>query len=128
MRSTESGSITAFVLGLLSAFIACMALVVDGGNVVSNYLAHADIAENAARFGSQEVTSLRSGDPLLHRDRASRAAHSYLERHGGSGTVTVEDNVLTVHVYGDVQFVLLKLIGLSSTTVAVKRSAEPVVQ
>jgi Flp pilus assembly protein TadG len=128
MNSTESGSITAFVLGLFSALIVCMALVVDGGNVVSHYLSHADIAENAARFGIQEVTSLRSGDPLLHRNSASRVALNYLERHGVSGTVTVEDNVLTVHVYGRVQFVLLKLIGLSSTTVAVKRSAEPVVQ
>jgi hypothetical protein len=71
---------------------------------------------------------LRSGDPLLHRERAVRAALNYLKHHGVSGTASVEDNVLTVHVYGDVQFVLLKLIGLSSTTVAVKRSAEPVVQ
>ena len=60
-QSTERGSISALVLGLTITFMLCAGLVVDGGRVVSRYLELADIAENAARSGSQELRSLRSG-------------------------------------------------------------------
>ena len=60
---TELGSITAFVAVLAITFIACAGLAVDGGRLVAARVQLADHAENAARAGVQEVTSLRSGEP-----------------------------------------------------------------
>lgn len=127
-QSTERGSISALVLGLTITFILCAGLVVDGGRVVSRYLELADIAENAARSGSQELRSLRSGNPTVDPVRATRAAERFLEVHAVSGVVSIEGNLVIVSVDGPVRFSLLNLVGLSATSVSVSRSAEPVTQ
>ena len=126
--SAERGSISALVLGLVTSFMLCTGLVVDGGRVVARYLESADIAENAARSGSQELRSLRSGEPSIDPSRATRAAHRYLESHGVTGLVSIEGNSVVVSVEQRVRFSLLSLIGLSAKDVAVTRSAEPVIQ
>ena len=127
-QSTERGSISALVLGLTITFMLCAGLVVDGGRVVSRYLELADIAENAARSGSQELRSLRSGNPTVDLVRATRAAEWFLEAHAVSGVVSIEGNLVIVSVDGPVRFSLLNLVGLSTTSVSVSRSAEPVTQ
>ena len=126
--SAERGSISALVLGLVTSFMLCAGLVVDGGRVVARYLESADIAENAARSGSQELRSLRSGEPTIDPSRATRAAHRYLESQGVTGLVSIEGNSVVVSVEQRVRFSLLSLIGLSVKDVAVTRSAEPVIQ
>lgn len=128
MTTRENGSITALVVGLVATFIACAALVFDGGRIVSYYLRYADLAGNAARSGSQEIRSLRSGDPKIDPARAERAAHQYLNQLGVSGRVEIAKNTVIVTIDGVVEFQLLKLIGLSSTSIAVTRSAGPVIQ
>jgi Flp pilus assembly protein TadG len=126
--SAERGSISALVLGLVTSFMLCAGLVVDGGRVVARYLESADIAENAARSGSQELRSLRSGEPTIDPPRATRAAHRYLESQGVTGLVSIEGNSVVVSVEQNVRFSLLSLIGLSAKEIAVTRSAEPVIQ
>lgn len=126
--SAERGSISALVLGLVTSFMLCAGLVVDGGRVVARYLESADIAENAARSGSQELRSLRSGEPTIDSPRATRAAHRYLESQGVTGLVSIEGNSVVVSVEQRVQFSLLSLIGLLAKEIAVTRSAEPVIQ
>lgn len=126
--SAERGSISALVLGLITSFMLCVGLVVDGGRVVTRYLESADIAENAARSGSQELRSLRSGEPTIDPSRATRAAHRYLESQGVTGLVSIEGNSVVVSVEQNVRFSLLSLIGLSAKEIAVTRSAEPVIQ
>lgn len=126
--SAERGSISALVLGLVTSFMLCAGLVVDGGRVVARYLESADIAENAARSGSQELRSLRSGEPTIDPSRATRAAHRYLESQGVTGLVSIEGNSVVVSVEQRVRFSLLSLIGLSAKEIAVTRSAEPVIQ
>ena len=126
--SAERGSISALVLGLVTSFMLCVGLVVDGGRVVTRYLESADIAENAARSGSQELRSLRSGEPTIDPSRATRAAHRYLESQGVTGLVSIEGNSVVVSVEQNVRFSLLSLIGLSAKEIAVTRSAEPVIQ
>jgi hypothetical protein len=126
--SAERGSISALVLGLVTSFMLCVGLVVDGGRVVARYLESADIAENAARSGSQELRSLRSGEPTIDPSRATRAAHRYLELQGATGLVSIEGDSVVVSVEQRVRFSLLSLIGMSAKEIAVTRSAEPVIQ
>jgi len=123
---SESGSISAFVVGMVLTLMSCSALVVDGGNVVAQYLRYADLAENAARSGTQELRSLRSGSPTIDSTRARQAALTYLASHGVSGEVDVQNNFIVVTIRASVGFVLLNLIGLRETSIAVTRSAEPV--
>ena len=125
-RSTEPGSVTAFVVGIVLTIFTCGALVVDGGKIVRDYLRFADLAENAARSGTQELRSLRSGNPTIDPSPAKRAALSYLASRGIEGDVVVRDNTIVVTVRATVDFVLLDVIGLRGTSVTVTRSAEPV--
>ena len=123
---SESGTISAFVVGIVLTLMSCSALVVDGGNVVAQYLRHADLAGNAARSGTQELRSLRSGSPTIDPTRARRAAMTYLASHGVTGEVDVQDNSIVVTIRTSVEFVLLNLIGLRNTSITVVRTAEPV--
>lgn len=126
--SRERGSVTALVLGLVATFVVCAGLVVDGGRVVSAYLTVADIAENAARSGTQELQSLRSGHPKLEPQRAARAAERYLRLAGVSGKVSFQGNIIIVTADRSVSFSLLRLIGLMGTRVSAVRHAEPMTQ
>ena len=125
-RSTEPGSVTAFVVGIVLTIFTCGALVVDGGKIVRDYLRFADLAENAARSGSQELRSLRSGEPSVDPQRATNAARQYLLRYGVSGDVYVEDGEVIVRITTPVEFGLLKIVGLNRTEVTVTRIAIPV--
>ena len=123
---SESGSISAFVVGMVLTLMSCSALVIDGGNVVAQYLRYADLAENAARGGTQELRSLRSGNPTIDPIRARQAALTYLASHGVSGEVDVQNNSIVVTIRASIGFVLLNVIGLRETSITVTRSAEPV--
>jgi Flp pilus assembly protein TadG len=125
-RTIESGSVTAFVVGIVLTIFTCGALVVDGGRIVREYLRFADLAENAARSGSQELRSLRSGDPSVDPARATQAARQYLSRYGVSGDVRVADGEVIVSITAQVEFGLLKIIGLDQTEVTATRIAMPV--
>jgi Flp pilus assembly protein TadG len=126
LRRTDDGSITAFVAVLAITFIACAGLAVDGGRLVATRVQLADHAENAARAGVQEVTSLRSGDPDVDIDRARRTAASYLNVQGVSGEVVVTSKLVTVTVRRVVPMTLLGLFGAGSKLVSAQRSASPV--
>ena len=85
-----------------------------------------DLAENAARSGTQELRSLRSGSPTIDSTRARQAALTYLSSHGASGEVDVQNNSIVVTIRASIGFVLLNVIGLRETSITVTRSAEPV--
>ena len=95
---TERGSITAFVAVLAITFIACAGLAVDGGRLVAARVQLADHAENAARAGVQEVTSLRSGEPDIDVSEARSTAAAYLRSWGVSGEVSATTEEVTVSV------------------------------
>jgi Flp pilus assembly protein TadG len=122
----EAGSVTAFVVALAMAFVACMALAVDGGRVIAAAVAAGDHAENAARAGVQHLESLRSGSPSVDRPAARNAAHAYLSRHGVDGEVTASEQRVTVRTTVVVQLPLLALLGVGEHRVTAERSAEPV--
>ena len=57
----DLGSITAVVVSMTIALIACAGLAFDGGRLLGARLDAADHAENAARAGAQHVTAIREG-------------------------------------------------------------------
>ena len=121
----EDGSLSAFVVVLMSAFIACAALAVDGGRLVATHVQLSDHAGNAARRGVQEVTSLRSGNPTVDIDRARRAVQQYLALHGLEGDVVATDESVTVSVSARVAMTLLSVIGVADRRISVQRVAIP---
>ena len=123
--STENGVVSAFVLGLMMTFVVCAGLGVDGGRLVANRLELADHAENAARVGAQELTDLRTGDPIIDENRARYSASNYLATHDIDGEVSITLNSVTVTVNRDVEMSLLKLFGATNHEIIVTRTAKP---
>ena len=125
LRKTEHGSVSAFVVALMGTFVACAALAVDGGRLVATYVEMSDHAGNAARRGVQEVTSLRSGDPIVDGDRARRAARTYLAHNKLEGDVVTEERAVTVRVSTSVSMAILGLVGVGDRIITVARTAVP---
>ena len=121
----DEGTVTAFVVCLVVAFVLCAALAVDGGRLVASRVAAADHAENAARVGAQEVSGLRSGARMLDPARARRAVDRYLGSHGLAGDVVVSATTVTVTVVMVFHPTLLRLAGVGERRVTATRSAEP---
>ncbi|MFM8816146.1 MAG: pilus assembly protein TadG-related protein [Actinomycetes bacterium] len=122
---SEIGSISGFVVVLSMTFVACAGLAFDGGRVISARAKATDAAENAARAGAQQVTSLRSGNPNIDEDSAITAAHQFLESMGITGLVKVDKNSVTVTTRIKVPMTLLGLFGITEKSVSSVRSAQP---
>lgn len=122
---SDRGSVSGFVVGLLSVFVACTGLAVDGGRVVGAHIRVVDVAENAARLAAQEITGIRSGRWQLDGRRASAAAYSLLRSEGVTGVVDVGPRRVTVSASTTVQPSLLHLFGVGARRVQATRSAEP---
>lgn len=125
VRIGDEGSITALVVVLAMTFVACAGLAVDGGRLIAAKIELGDHAENAARAGAQEVTSLRSGSPEIDGFQAVYAAEEYLTTHGIDGDVSIENNSVTVNVSRKIPMTLLSLFGVTGKTLAAQRSATP---
>jgi len=122
---SEEGLVSALVVALAGTFIACAALALDGGRLIATYVQISDHAGNAARRGVQEVTSLRSGDPIVDGDRARQAVRQYLSLNGLSGDVIAEERAVTVTVTATVRMSILGVIGVGDQSVSVHRTAVP---
>ncbi|MEK7293291.1 MAG: Tad domain-containing protein [Actinomycetota bacterium] len=126
VRVSDEGSITALVVVLVMTFVACAGLAVDGGRLVAAKIELGDHAENAARAGAQEITSLRSGSPTIDESRAVRAVEEYLSIQGIEGDAYIENNSVTVNVSRSLPMTLLSLFGMTTKTLTANRSATPV--
>lgn len=125
-RVRDRGSVSAFVVMLVMTFVACAGLALDGGRVVGAHSRAADLAENAARAGAQEITGIRAGSWEIDPRRARATARAYLAAQGASGTVTTSRTRVTVTVTLTSRPSLLRLIGIGPRTVRASRSSEPV--
>lgn len=121
----DHGSVSAFVVCLTTVFVSCAGLAVDSGRVVGTHVRVADLAENAARLAAQEITGIRAGDWRIDAGRARAAALSFLASRGVDGSVTVARRRVTVTASTSVRPTLLRMFGVSSSTVRASRSAEP---
>ena len=121
----ELGSISGFVLVLSMTFIACAGLAFDGGRMIAARAEATDAAENAARAGAQQITSLRSGSPTIDKNSAITSAHQFLESIEIMGAATADENSVTVTTNIRVPMTLLGLFGVRDKSVSAIRSAQP---
>ena len=124
-RCFERGSISGFVVVLSMTFVACAGLAFDGGRMIAARAKATDAAENAARAGAQQVSSLRSGNPSIDRPSAVISANRFLETIGVSGTASADEKSVTVTTNIEVPRVLLGLFGVQDKSVSAVRSAQP---
>jgi Flp pilus assembly protein TadG len=123
---TDRGTVTAFVVTLVAAFVACAALALDGGRLIAARIAAGDHAENAARAAAQELTELRAGARTVEPIRARARAAAYLDQHGVAGEVVVTPASVTVTVVLEHRPTLLGLIGIGPRLVRATRTVWPV--
>lgn len=119
----DRGSLSALMVCLVLSAMTLVGLVFDGGAGINEYMRLADVAENAARVGAQEVSGIRAGDLHIDVRSATNASQRYLRRHGVTGTVSVTTDSVVVEVSGSAEFQILGLVGLTSRRVRVLRSA-----
>lgn len=124
-KAQDQGSISALMVCIVSIFIACAGLVLDGGRFVAVRTRNASVAEEAARDGAQEVHRLREGQLEVDIERAEARALDYLRRIGANGVVIASSRSVTVTVTESVNPILLGIVGVASRTVSVSRTAEP---
>ena len=94
--------------------------------MVSAYAELSDIAENAARIGCQQVVGIRSGEPKLDSRDATSRMSEYLSSKSLASNIRVGEGSAEVTVQRAIPMRLLSLIGISSRTIAVTRSARVV--
>lgn len=121
----ERGSISGFVVVLSMTFVACAGLAFDGGRMIAARVEATDAAENAARAGAQQVTSLRSGNPTIDKSAATISANRFLETIGITGVATADENSVTVTTNIKVPMILLGIFGVQDRSVSAVRSAQP---
>jgi hypothetical protein len=121
--NSDRGVVTAFVLGLVLAFVVLAGLAVDSGRLVTAHVTAGDHAENAARAGAQEVTLVRLGWRLVDPRRATATARAYLDAHGLDGDVTADFRGVTVTVRVRQATTLLRLVGIEEREVSSTRTA-----
>jgi Flp pilus assembly protein TadG len=106
-------------------FVACAGLAFDGGRMIAARAQATDAAENAARAGAQQITSLRSGSPSIDKNSAITSAHQFLESIEIMGAATADENSVTVTTNIRVPMTLLGLFGVRDKSVSAVRSAQP---
>jgi len=124
----DDGSATAFTVVIVPALLLVAGLVLDLGLAMNARVRALAAAEEAARAGAGALdpVQLRHGDrPTLDPVRAQAAARSYLAGVGDDGTVTATTGLVTVTVRLHQRAELLRLIGISSFSIAGTATAVP---
>jgi len=127
-REKHRGTFSAMIVAMAVSLIALGGLVFDGGRVVSTYLEISDDAQNAARIGSQQLTSIRAGDPVVDAVVGHREMAKYLQQRGYQSSVYIDGAQITVAINARVQMKVLNLFGIGSRNVKVTRTVQAVSQ
>jgi type II secretory pathway pseudopilin PulG len=122
----ETGSVTPFVLLLVVALCAVLALVAEGGALMTARLATEAEAEQAARAGAAVLSAatLRAGGIATGGQAAVAAAERYMAEggHPGRAWATADSVTAEVNPY-TVATPLLSLVGISGETVTASATA-----
>lgn len=119
---TSRGSVSALVVCLASTFAMLGGLAFDGGRVVNTYVQLSDIAENAARLGAQNIVGIRAGDPHIDARKAAESMDQFLREFSLRGRYSFSDASITVELTRTLAMTTLKMVGVSSRRVHVKRT------
>lgn len=123
MTNRARGSMSGLFVCLTMSLMALLGLVVEGGRVVNCYGHLASLAESAVRVGGQEIVGIQSGEIEIDKLRARQLVIEYLGLHGVSGDVRVDGVHISVSISQSVKTPFLRILGVSSRTVTVTRSA-----
>ncbi|MCE7009936.1 hypothetical protein LWC34_45095 [Kibdelosporangium philippinense] len=124
----DSGSVSAFVLGVTMGILALAGLTLDGGLALAAKVKANGQAEAAARAGAQaiDLAAYRTSNQLkLLPTQAVANAQNHLASNGASGTVSISGNTVTVTITASQHTQLLGLFGVSSFTVHGTGHAHP---
>jgi Flp pilus assembly protein TadG len=124
----DGGQVTAFVVVVVTALLGMAGLVIDGGYALSARQEAANVAEQAARIGADQVVpdSLRAGPARLDRQAAHAAALAYLAEVGHSGNADADDTTVTVTVTVTRRTSVLRIVGVDALTVTGEATARGV--
>jgi hypothetical protein len=126
----EEGALTPFVMLLCVALIAVLALIVDGGRVLSARQAAFSEAEQAARVGAMQlsIASLHAGLTTIRVASAEATAEQYMSVAGHPGFAVVVGSrvIATVRTYA-LSTPLLALVGIDHLPVSASAAATVVV-
>ena len=130
-RRRDDGAITILVLLLTPMLLALAGLVWDGGLAITARQRAADLAEQAARAGADQLdldAARADGTNLIDTTRAGTAACHYLLIAAPAATcaATATAQQVTVRVTTTTTTALLGLIGLHSLTTHGQATARPV--
>ena len=127
-RRREDGSVIVFTVIWLVAVLMGVALLSDGGRLLNAHRRAFNVAEAAARAGSQEVDveKLRgSGVRELDPAKAEARAMSYLNDAGYPGSASADADQITVRVSFSQPPGLLALLGLGPRQVTGTGASRP---
>ena len=124
----EDGRVAAFVVTMVTGIFAVIGLTLDGGLALAAKVEARGQAEAAARAGAQAIdlaTYRATGDVRLIPAQAIREANSYLTRSSATGTVSANDESVTVTVTTTYKTQMLGLVGIRVLRVDATASARP---
>ena len=125
----DRGQVGAFVAVMAVAFTVCLGLVYEGGELLQARRQSAELAQEAARIGAQQLDwdAYREGTGEVPLDpvAAAAAARSFLTSAGATGTVNVSGSTVTVTCTVPYSFTLLPA---GPTTVETTATARPYTQ
>ncbi|MFL1380924.1 TadE/TadG family type IV pilus assembly protein [Nocardiopsis protaetiae] len=125
----DRGQVSAFVAVLALAFVLCLGLVYEGGELLQARRQTATLAQDAARVGAQQLdwNAYRAGADEVPLDpaAAAAAAQAFLTAAGATGTVSVSGDSVTVTCTMPYSFTLVPA---GSTTVETTATARPYTQ
>jgi Flp pilus assembly protein TadG len=124
--TNDRGVVGLYVSVVFLAFLLVTGLIVDGGAIRAARRDAADTAARAARVGAQEIDEdlfMVSGEVRLDLAAAERAAESFLDDVGSTGSASATPDLVTVSVESYVAVRFLSIAGVDGRTVQAKRSA-----
>jgi Flp pilus assembly protein TadG len=122
----DAGSITVFVVSLALSLVLVAGLVFDAGGALTDRQRAADVAEQAARAGSDRLLPTGAGrTPLIDVPAARATALAFLHREGVDGTVQASPTQVTVNVTIHHHTALLQAAGITTLTITGTATAVP---
>ncbi|MDE0778238.1 MAG: hypothetical protein OSB43_18305 [Nocardioides sp.] len=111
-----------------TAFVALMALVGGGGELINERVEAKRAAEQAARAGADELTAsaVRTGSDQVDAGAAIARANSVLHQAGWSGSVQVQGSRVVVTATGTRKPQFLSLIGVGAIQINETGSADAI--